>query len=210
MTGHEDRSQTADSFTRFNDEWFSRGAGLAMRLYGLSLEDAKEVSADAMTAVYAAWGDMVSPQAYFQHVVNLRAIDRLRANQRRVQETPLPHASDGDDAVIPEQVRKALVVNTTPEDAWTDSEDVTAIRRVLASLPEHYRLSLILMAEGYSASERAAVKKVPESTERTHTSRARTKFSHLLAALRTEKKPEVLKAPKKPENELATKEGEEK
>lgn len=209
VMGQEDRSLTGtDSFTRFYSEWFARGVGFAERTFGLNREDAKEVASNAMEVVNAAWGNIERPEAFFQTVVRRRAIDMLRKTIRRERaEVPLvdPDLDDGEETS--RELIVALTSALTPESSYLEREDAAAIHAALAMLPTPYRISLGLAAEGYSAEERALIKDVPVSTERSPLRRAREMCIRLLASLSPKGKTEAVKTAEKLKNELSEKKG---
>ncbi|WP_331739785.1 hypothetical protein OG613_44515 (plasmid) [Streptomyces sp. NBC_00015] len=213
VTGQEDRSLTGtDSFTRFYNEWYARGVGFAERLGGdiLTREDAMEVALDAMKVVNAAWGNIATPEAYFQSVVRLRTIDRFRANLRRSgREVPIPATPVEGSEGISREVLAALTSMMTPERSFQEREDAVALDAVLRLMPDHYRISLSLAAEGYSAEERATIKDIPVTTERSHLRRAREMCIRLISSMDPENKSEAINAAEKLMTELSQKEGEE-
>ncbi|MFJ4519008.1 RNA polymerase sigma factor [Streptomyces sp. NPDC088770] len=177
----EDRRRADVTFEGFHDQWYRRGVGYAMRAFCLNVHDAEEAVSDAMAAVHASWGGINQPAAYFRVVLQRRAVDILRKLIRR--ETHESQVSDaeltGDDALA-EEVREALATVITPETLYLQGEQNRLILNVLDELPLHFRVSLVLAAEGYSTKERAAIKDVAEGTERSHLTRARTHFERLL------------------------------
>ncbi|MBB4890906.1 RNA polymerase sigma factor [Streptomyces netropsis] len=183
-----------DSFTRFYDEWFPRGVGFAMRL-GLDREDAKEAASDAMRAVYAAWGSLETPEAFYQHVVRRRVIDTLRdVIPRERAEVSVSDTDADDDEALPREVIAVFTSHVTPEGLYLEAEGAERILAILAQLPEHYRLSLVLAAQGYDTTERAEIKTVSAEVERTHLKRARRRcidllISHGIRPRRTTDKP---------------------
>ncbi|MDX2395271.1 MULTISPECIES: RNA polymerase sigma factor [unclassified Streptomyces] len=169
--GPGNRLTGADSFTRFYTEWYWKGVGFASRACGLNHHDAQEVSSDAMKAVHAVWGGLDRPEAYFQHVVRMRAIDQYRrTSKERVV---------SDEEVETLSNRLAGEANHAfPESVYADRETVLT---VLTGLPPQLRMSLVLQSQGYTAAERAKIKQVPVETERTHLARARRLAVELLA-----------------------------
>lgn len=210
MTGHEDRPRTGtDSFTRFYNEWIKRGYGAALKL-GLGPEDAKEAASDAMKAVHAAWGNIETPEAYYRHVLQCRVTDTLRkVLPQRAAEVPLHYGLSGTEAQVPTEAVTSVSSSKTPEDAVMAQENETLLARVMRQLPEPYRASLYLASQGYHAQERADIKGVLVSTERTHLQRARQQCIDLLAAIEPENKSDAVKAAEKRMREFTTKEGEE-
>lgn len=194
--GPGDRLTGADSFTRFYTEWYWRGVGFASRTFGLSHHDAQEVSSDAMKAVHAAWGGLDVPEAFFQHVVRMRAIDQ----HRRVSKEPV--VSDEEVEMVSNELA-GKTDHAFPESVYADRETVLT---VLSGLPPQYRLSLVLKSQGYSAAERAEIKQVPVETERTHLARARRASMELLADAGSSPRHKEQSA----RNDLGKSEGEEK
>ncbi|WP_406154572.1 RNA polymerase sigma factor [Streptomyces canus] len=172
-----------NSFMRFYNEWFPRGVGFAMRGLNLNREDALEVASDAMKAVYAAWGGLETPEAFYKHVVRMRGIDKLRGVRRRERvEVALSEMELNDDEAVPREVVAALGSHVTPESIYLQTEGTELILAILAKLPTHYRLSLVLAAQGYDTTERAEIKEVSADLERTHLMRARQRCVELLIA----------------------------
>lgn len=183
-----------DSFTRFYDEWFPRGVGFAMRLGRLDREDAMEAASDGMKAVYAAWGNLETPEAYYKHVVRQRVIDKLRDVIPRERAEVSVSDTDPDDEAVPREIIAAFTSHVTPEGLYLEAEGAERILAILAQLPEHYRISLILAAQGYDTNERAEIKAVSPEAERTHLKRARRRcidllISHCIRPRRTTDKP---------------------
>ncbi|MGW2612288.1 RNA polymerase sigma factor [Streptomyces mirabilis] len=177
----EDRHLAALTFEAFYDEWFPRGVGYAMRVHFLNRHDAEDAVVDAMANVQAAWGGIDNPAGYFRVILHRRSIDTLRTVIRREQhETSVPDAELAGEETLPADLRAAFVTLHDPESMYVRSEQSSQILAALSQLPLSQRISLVLEAEGYSAQERAKVKDVSESTERSHLNRARTRIRRLL------------------------------
>jgi DNA-directed RNA polymerase specialized sigma24 family protein len=196
MTEHEDRSTTGmDSFTRFYNEWYPRGVGASQKLGLRDFEDAKEAAADAMRAVQAAWGNIETPEAYFQTILKRRVTDQLRkVGPRQKRETRLQDAGDDVDTPVAGELLAAIATHTSPEAIVVALEDQADLVRVLATLSENDRTSLYLESQGYSAEERAEHKGIPVSTERTQAARARRRCMALLTAIKSENKSDAVTA----------------
>lgn len=177
----EDRRRANVTFEGFHDQWYRRGVGYAMRSFCLNVHDAEEAVSDAMSAVYASWGSIDQPTAYFKVVLQRRSVDILRKVIRReAHESQVSDAElTGDDALA-DEVRQALATVINPEMLYLQGEQNRLVLNVLDELPLHFRVSLVLAAEGYSTKERAEIKGVPEGTERSHLTRARANFERLL------------------------------
>ncbi|MEU2556743.1 hypothetical protein ABZ589_34560 [Streptomyces sp. NPDC013313] len=152
-----------------------------MRGLRLDQEDAQEVASDAMKVVYAAWGSLETPEAFYQHVVRQRGIDKLRGVIRRERvEVSVSDTAPDDDEAVPHEIIAAFASHVTPEVLYLEGEGAELIHAILAQLPEHYRLSLVLAAQGYDTTERAEIKAVSAEAERTHLKRARRRCIDLL------------------------------
>ncbi|WHM41152.1 sigma-70 family RNA polymerase sigma factor [Streptomyces sp. BPTC-684] len=184
MTGHSDVPLThTSSFNRFYTHWFPRGIGFAVKAFNLSQQDAEEAASDAMTATYAAWGAIDNPEAYFQHVLQKRAIEKYRSKRRR-ESRELPTSEDqlvSATAELPADLAAAFTAS--PEHAYEQNETRARINSVLAMLAPHERISLALETQGFTAKERAEIKGIPEDTERTHLYRARLRCMELIRKL---------------------------
>jgi RNA polymerase sigma-70 factor, ECF subfamily len=153
---------------------------LARRLVGDEAEDAVQ---DALLKGYRAFSsldDEVAAPAWLTAILVNCCRDRGRAKGRRVEETEL---EDADDFSL---YRKIAAEDPFP---YSDSlhldflhqfgrEDV---RAVLAELPEHYRLPLVLCyCEGYQVKEIAYLLEVPLGTMLARLHRGRKLFERTL------------------------------
>ncbi|MEU9366808.1 RNA polymerase sigma factor [Streptomyces avermitilis] len=179
----EDRHLRTLTFEAFYDMWFSRGVGWAMRACFLCRQDAEEVASDAMVPVYAGWGVIENPGAYYRVIVHRRAVDKLReVMPQKKAETSVPDSEICGEEPLPREVRDAFTSLMTPESVYEQVEQSRLVLDALDQLSPHLRTSLVMAAEGYTAKERADFKEGKENTERTHLKRARERFSRLLLA----------------------------
>ncbi|MFJ4246219.1 RNA polymerase sigma factor [Streptomyces iakyrus] len=180
----EDRHAAALTFESFFDYWFPRGVSYVRRLFPvLTLQDAEDATADALSHVHASWGNTTIPQAMFFTILRRRAIDELRKIGPRLDtETLVSDPELAGEETLSEQTRRAFAELMTPEAVHIQKEGVRQILAALNGVPVLQRMSLMLAAEGYTTQERAAIKGVSPGTERSHLHRGRIKFEQALLA----------------------------
>ncbi|WP_367573289.1 RNA polymerase sigma factor [Streptomyces griseoaurantiacus] len=162
-----------------------------------------------MKPVHAAWGNIETPEAYYKFVLKRRVVDLLRkVLPQNAAETTLQNALDESEVPVPTEVLQAIASPETPEDIVMAQESEASLTLVLRKLRPAYRASLYLTSQGFRAEERAEIKGVPVSTERTHLERARQQCMDLLAGIEPEDKSDAVKSAEK-YRELSKKEGEE-
>jgi RNA polymerase sigma factor (sigma-70 family) len=178
------QNNTALTFEAFCAYWFPRGRAYVQRVFLLRYHDAEEATMDALSHLHASWGNVANPVGMFKTILRRRAVDHLRTIARRAQmEEPwAQEEADGEDG-LSGTVRELFADLHTPESEYMDAEQCRRIRLALHNLPLQQRISLTLAAEGYSTAERAEIKNVSQGTERSHLSRARSRFEQLLLEL---------------------------
>jgi RNA polymerase sigma-70 factor (ECF subfamily) len=171
---------TADRFKALVESELPRLYGLARRLVG---EDAEDVVQESLLRAYRGFSQLTNERAggdWLTSIVVNCCRDHWRRQGRRVEEVELDEADDF-----------SLFRKIADEDPFPYSDSVHVdflqqfgsedVRAVLASLPELYRLPLVLVhMTGYRVKEVADLLDVPLGTMLARLHRARKLFEREL------------------------------
>jgi RNA polymerase sigma-70 factor (ECF subfamily) len=147
--------------------------GFALRLSG-NAEDAEEIAQDAFVRAYRALLTYTPPQTatlrlrpwLFQIALNVFR-NRIRGAIKPPHQVPLDTSVEGD--LVERFVAGA---GDQPEQAAVNSEGERLLTKLISSLPEHFRIAIVLRhIEGLSYSEMAALLGQPAGTLKAHVHR---------------------------------------
>lgn len=161
------------------------------RLYGLALSltrdgaDAEDLVSEALSKAWARLDSLHDRQAFekwmFRIIVNTFISDRRRRKVRPAEES-VDGMDDGGDFSLFEQVHQPFLLWWgNPEQQLLDKLLRADIERALQSLPESYRVAVILVdVQGFSYGEAADALEVPVGTVRSRLSRGRSLLQRAL------------------------------
>lgn len=162
--------------------------GFALRLSG-NAEDAEEIAQDAFVRAYRALSTYTPPQTA---TLRLRpwlfqiALNVFRNRVRRPAVTPRQVSLDGSAENDPAD-RLMAGDSDQPEQAAMTGEGERILVRLIADLPEHFRVAIVLRhVEGLSYAEMAALLGQPVGTLKAHVHRGVKQLRTALDALEDE------------------------
>jgi RNA polymerase sigma-70 factor (ECF subfamily) len=170
------RSARSDAFRRLASEELPRLYSLARRLVG---EDAEDAVQDALLKAFRGLDrleHMAAGRAWLTSILVNTCRDRLRARMRRPREVDLDEVeefslyrkiADEDPFPYSDSLHLDFLEQFGPED----------VRAVLASLPDLYRIPLVLTyMDGFATKEVAAILDAPVGTVLARLHRGRKLF----------------------------------
>jgi RNA polymerase sigma-70 factor (ECF subfamily) len=147
--------------------------GFALRLSG-NAQDAEEIAQDAFVRAYRALTTYTTEQTALLHLrpwlyqIALNVF-RNRVRGLRIAETPLDGKDDEGDSVA---LHLEADAREQPERALAAAESERALAGLIAALPEHFRIAVVLRhIEGLSYGEMAALLGLPTGTLKAHVHR---------------------------------------
>jgi RNA polymerase sigma-70 factor, ECF subfamily len=161
------------------------------RLYGTALNmtrhgaDAEDLVAEALAKAWANFDSLQERQSFekwvFRILVNTIISDRRRRKTRPVEESADSGEGPDEFSLFEKVHQPFLLWWGNPEQQLLDKLLRQDIERALRSLPEAYRLAVILVeVQGFSYAEAAEALDVPVGTVRSRLSRGRTLLQRAL------------------------------
>jgi RNA polymerase sigma-70 factor, ECF subfamily len=162
-----------DGFERLVIAYQHRLYGFALRLAG-NQQDAEEIAQDAFVRAYRALSTYAPPQTatlrlrpwLFQIALN---VFRNRMRLVRPQQVPLDQAGEDGEVLLQLEADR----REQPEQMLDSAESERRLAGLIAALPEHFRIAIVLRhIEGLSYAEMAALLGLPTGTLKAHVHRA--------------------------------------
>jgi RNA polymerase sigma-70 factor, ECF subfamily len=161
------------------------------RLYGTALSmtrhgaDAEDLVAEALAKAWANLDSLQDRQSFekwvFRILVNTIISDRRRRKTRPAEESVDGGEDSGEFSLFEKVHQPFLLWWGNPEQQLLDKLLRQDIERALRSLPEAYRLAVILVeVQGFSYAEAAEALEVPVGTVRSRLNRGRSLLQRAL------------------------------
>jgi RNA polymerase sigma-70 factor, ECF subfamily len=161
-----------DGFERLVIAYQHRLYGFALRLAG-NPQDAEEIAQDAFVRAYRALSTYAPPQTatlrlrpwLFQIALN---VFRNRMRLVRPQQVPLDQAGEDGELLLQLEADR----REQPEQMLDSAESERRLAGLIAALPEHFRIAIVLRhIEGLSYADMAALLGLPTGTLKAHVHR---------------------------------------
>jgi RNA polymerase sigma-70 factor, ECF subfamily len=173
-----------DGFERLVVAYQHRLYGFALRLAG-NPQDAEEIAQDSFVRAYRALSTYDPPQTatlrlrpwLFQIALN---VFRNRLRLVRPQQVPLDHTGEDGELLL----QLEADIRDQPEQMLDSAESERRLAALIAALPEHFRVAIVLRhVEGLSYAEMAALLGQPTGTVKAHVHRAVKQLQRALETL---------------------------
>jgi len=155
-----------------------------------SRDEAADACQDAWVRAWRALSNFRGESAFGTWLHRIAVNAAIDAAQRR-KRAPLPYSdlapanADDDDDGAREKLEPSTPFSDDPAQRALREERRLAVRNALATLPEHYRIALVLLdIEGYTYEEIAQTLKLPLGTVKSRINRARCSLRERLQETR--------------------------
>lgn len=171
----------ARAFDLLVEQYAARVYALAYRLVG-NAEDAQDMAQEAFVRVYKAlprYNGAAAFATWLYRIVTNVCLDEMKRRRRRPAAFTEFEDDDGHGLV------DRLADGETPEDATLRRARQRAVQQAILTLPEHYRLVLVLYdLQGFSYQEIAVFTRQNVGTVKSRLNRARNQLKEKLGAAR--------------------------